>query len=378
MRALRPAINFFSLQPFFTLSLLRAFWWIYIFAWLFELYSDLYRRLGAMPGENFLPWFRILSWADVALLPLSAFVAIMAARLFIELIINRLSMANQNLDFQRQPRSAWPIVEGFIELTPFVTRDWLESFWRLFLIVSAWTVTANVVLGANALNSILGAVAYAAGVRLLIEAATRLLLPDTAAAIAVSDIRSPRYFARLLLLRPFLTRDNVKLFWWLYILVELHRLYLRLGTFGVPGSLPPSLFRYVWYNVAIAPFVTLIMIGTVHLLLEVLMGQAFGPLDAPSEALKVSHSPRTLAQDLSDFVNLRPFFTPARLQLFWGLFLLAILADVYSYISLVPGRQAILHLTLYIKEFLKPLYCVAGVRLLIEGARVEERRSSIP
>lgn len=375
MRALRLAIDFFALRPFFTLWSLRVLWWIYIFAWVYELYYDFYRRLGAMPGANFLPWLRVFSWVDLALLPLSACVAIMAARLFLEVIINILSIANRNLDFQRPPRSAWPTLEGFIALTPFVTREWLEFFWRLFLIVTSWVVTANVVLGVSPLSSVLGGVTYAAGVRLLVELAARLLPPGTAA-VAESGIKSPPYLATLFSLRPFLTLENIKLFWWLYILVELHRLYLRLGIFTLAGSLPPSLFRYMWHNVVVAPFMTLIIIATVRLYLEVLMGSEPGPLEAPSEAAKVSHNSRTLIEGLSNFIDLRPFFMPSRLQLFWWLFLFTILADVYGYVALVPGQQAILHVMPYIMDFLKPMYCIAGVRLLIEAVRVEAQSST--
>lgn len=160
--------------------------------------------------------------------------------------------------------------------------------------------------------------------------------------------------------------------WWVYIVVELHRLYLRLGTFTLVGSLPPWLYRYMWHNVVVAPLMTLTTIVTVRLFLEVLM---LPPREAQTEAAKFSHNPRALSDDLSNFINLQPFFTPSRLQIFWWLFLFTIVADVYSYVYLVPGRQAILHWVAYVMDFLKPLYCVVGVRLLIEAALCEVRGS---
>jgi hypothetical protein len=367
MQALRSVIDFFALRPFFTLRSLRALWWIYILVWGFELYDGLNRRLTHLPGATVFPWFRAFRWLDVALFPLVACAAIMATRLLVEVLMNLLSIPSRNMDLQRRPPSVWQTLEAFVALTPFVTRRWLERFWWFFLIVMGWIVISNVVLGPSILNSILGTVAYVASVRLLLESATRLLRGGAATA-AEGDIGAARHVADLFSLQRILTFGSIKVLWWLYILVELHRLFLRLGTVTVVGSLPPSLYRYMWHNVFVAPLMTLITIATARLFLEVLMRESPG---VQAEAAEFSRNPPALSDGLSDFINLRPFFTPWRLQLFWWLFLFTILADVYGYVSLVPGQQPISHWVPYVMGFLKPVYCVVGVRLLIEAARRE-------
>lgn len=96
MRSLRRVIDFFALQPFFTLWSLRAFWWIYIFVWVFELYDGLYRHIKYMPGAMFYLWFRTFTWVDLAFLPLSACVAIMVVRLLLEVTVSLLPIANRS------------------------------------------------------------------------------------------------------------------------------------------------------------------------------------------------------------------------------------------------------------------------------------------
>lgn len=357
---LQPIIDFFALRRFFTLRSLRACWWIYLFALAFQLYLALYLHLAHLPGPTFYLWFRVFIWIDAILLPLPVCAAVMTARLLVEVTMEMLSIPRRSATLEENPRSGWQTLEAFVELTPLVTRGWLEAFWRLFLVATAWVVIKNILLGPSIFSSVAGAITYVAAVRLLLEAATRLFLPGTAPA-AESGAALPRRFSGFFSARPFLTAGDIKFFWWLYILVELHRLYLRLATFTLVGSLPPALYWYMWDNVIVAPVMTVSTIVTARLFLEVV---TLGPPQAGT----AFRTPRSFAGALADFIDLRPFFTSSRLRLFWYLFLFTIAADIFGYVSLVPGQQPILHWVPYVMAFLTPLYCAVGVRLLIEAA----------
>jgi hypothetical protein len=270
---------------------------------------------------------------DVAL---ATGLALVTVRLVLELLIRSLPpLAGREPAPQRQPRSAWQSLHAFVMLEPLVAREWLKVFWWLFLISIVQVVTVNITFGVNRLSSVLGAVVYIAGVRFLIEVAMRLLPAGDGTAAVDSGPRPPQNFAGFFALRPFFTLQTLRLFWWLYIVAELLRLVLHLATYAVAGSFPPSPYRYMWHNVVAAPLMTLVVIATVRLLLEVLIDLT--PALAQSEP--ATAGARSLLDDLMAFLELRPFFTPWWLQVFWWLFLLTVLADVYGYVSLVPGNN---------------------------------------
>ena len=140
-------------------------------------------------------------------------------------------------------------------------------------------------------------------------------------------------------LRPFITLWSLRVVWWLYIFFELEKL-----------------FRYNWFRIITGP-------------------------SAPSWFL----APRSWGQDAVAFLDLRPFYTPWWLQVFWWLFVLSVLRSVYiQVISHVPALinvpvlpmqsvpQSLDRWFRFIVGLIGPLTWLVGGRLLVEAALMSQ------
>ncbi len=181
-------------------------------------------------------------------------------------------------------------------------------------------------------------------------------------------------------LRPFFTLWSLRVVWWLYIFFELEKLF-RYNWFRIiTGPSAPSWFLASgWSNAFFTLLRVLVLLAIVRLLLDVLLKFLMSSRGPEARA------PRSWGQDAVAFLDLRPFYTPWWLQVFWWLFVLSVLRSVYiQVISHVPALinvpvlpmqsvpQSLDRWFRFIVGLLGPLTWLVGGRLLVEAALMSQ------
>jgi hypothetical protein len=179
---------------------------------------------------------------------------------------------------------------------------------------------------------------------------------------------SLRRLADFLLLRPFFTLWSLRVFWWMYIFVELDRLYRQINqVFHHAEFVPITSTIWNWVNLIHAPIYYFVEITTARLLLDLVV-----PLIWPALQAQDRPNRHSVLQEIIAFLDFAPFFTPQGLRWFWAFFLLQMLPVLYRSVAWnYPDPRFDGQIGLwfdFLIVLLGPLSYVAGVRLLIEAA----------
>lgn len=177
-------------------------------------------------------------------------------------------------------------------------------------------------------------------------------------------------------LRPTLSMALLRLCWWLYILLEVERLF-RIDWFRIitsPNS-PSWFLASGWSNAFFTLLRVVVVLATVRLFIDVVL-----KFITPSRGDPPA-TPPSWGQEALAFFDLRPFYTRWWLRVFWLLFLLSMLRTIY--IQAVSGAWPFAPKSLeswfrYAIGFVGPLTWTVGVRLLIEAASSPRPRPREP
>ena len=177
-----------------------------------------------------------------------------------------------------------------------------------------------------------------------------------------------RRLADFLLLRPFFTLWSLRVFWWMYIFVELDRLYRQINqVLHHAEFFPITSTIWNWVNLIHAPFYYFVEIATVRLLLDLVV-----PLIWPTLKAQIRPNRHFVSQEAIAFLDFASFFTPQGLRWFWGFFLLQMLPVLYRSVAWnYPDPRFDGQIGVwfdFLIGLLGPLLYMAGVRLLIEAA----------
>lgn len=170
-------------------------------------------------------------------------------------------------------------------------------------------------------------------------------------------------------LRPFFTMRSLRIFWWMYIAVELRRLYFQIWQifFG-------PVYRSI--QTFINPLDTFMQIAATRLLLEILLAlAACCAAKYGARVLQRSQPAESALAQLRAFFDLGPCFTTRLLKIFWFMFLIIQLRAVFFILQ--PGVAlwrpdewafdvwgTMLTQLVYVTAY------TAGMRLLVEVQRV--------
>jgi hypothetical protein len=165
-------------------------------------------------------------------------------------------------------------------------------------------------------------------------------------------------------LRPFFTLRLIRVFWWLYLAVQLQRLWFEIMQLAVSSHAAIQAY--------INPLDTLVLVMSVRLLLEIVLSlTAYCTTKSGARVLQRVQASSSPAARLAAFFTLDAFFTPPLLAIYWGLFLILqlrlLLFVLQSAVPMLMSGEggAVVWDGLLIQLIFIAAY-TAGIRLMVE------------